>query len=71
MEAAEEKQTAKLRGRILKSHPVKLTALLYLKQALLKERYEMCRELISIAKEFGAKESEIERLLEDPRRTPR
>lgn len=68
--------TAKQRGRLFqrvvndKSHPVKLTALLYLKQALQKEQYEMCSDLIAIAKEFGAKEVEIENLLEDPRRNP-
>lgn len=57
------------RRRVLK-HPVKLTALLYLKEVLLKERYEECAPLILIAKEFGAAEFEVEDLLEDPRRTP-
>ena len=51
-------------------HPVKLTALLYLKEALLKERYEECAELISTALEFGAVRYEITALLEDPRRSP-
>ncbi len=51
-------------------HPVKLTALLYLKEALLKERYEDCAEIVSVAKEFGAVDQEISHLLEDPRRTP-
>ena len=50
------------------THPVKLTALLYLKEALLNERYEESLELIQTAKEFGAKEMEIRNLLEDPRR---
>ncbi|MBI4433006.1 MAG: hypothetical protein HY592_05985 [Candidatus Omnitrophica bacterium] len=50
--------------------PVKLTALLYLKEALLRERYEACEELIATAKEFGAREFEVADLLEDPRRTP-
>jgi hypothetical protein len=50
--------------------PVKLTALLYLKDALLQERYEDCREIIEIALEFGARPSEIHLLLEDPRRKP-
>ena len=53
-----------------KSHPVKLTALLYFKQALMKEQYELCPDLIAIAREFGAKEVEIQNLLEDPRRNP-
>ena len=51
--------------------PVKLTALLYLREALLEERYEECAEFIAIAKEFGAVSFEIKNLLEDPRRAPR
>ncbi len=50
--------------------PVKLTALLYLKEALLNQEYEVCREFIEIAKEFGAQDFEIQYLLEDPRRKP-
>ena len=50
--------------------PVRLTALLYLKEALLLERYEECREIIAIAYEFGATENEVGFLLEDPRRMP-
>ncbi len=57
-----------IKGGAVKNHPVKLTALLYLKEALLEERFEDCKELISIAKEFGAKSFEIENLIEDPRR---
>ena len=57
--------------RILKSsHPVKLTALLYLKEALFKEQYEKCPEIVSVAKEFGAEDFEVQDLLEDPRRSP-
>lgn len=52
----------------LKDHPVKLTALMYLKEALLEERYEDCKELIAVAREFGAQAIEILNLLEDPRR---
>lgn len=51
--------------------PVKLTALLYLREALLAERYEECHGFIEVAREFGAQEREIEELLEDARRTPR
>ena len=51
-------------------HPVKLTALLYLKEAILKERYENCAEIIAVAEEFGAAGYEIQDLLEDPRRSP-
>lgn len=59
----------KKRGQAFK-HPVKLTALLYLKEALLKEQYENCKELIAVAEEFGALPYEIQDLLEDPRRNP-
>ncbi|HTL70063.1 MAG TPA: hypothetical protein VL404_02110 [Candidatus Eisenbacteria bacterium] len=51
-------------------HPLKLTALLYLKEALSRERYEECAEIIALAKEFGANAYEIDDLLEDPRRAP-
>ncbi len=51
-------------------HPVVLTALIYLREALIREEYEKCRELIAIAEEFGAQEKEISYLLEDPRRVP-
>jgi len=56
---------------VVKKDPVKLTALLYLKEALLKERYEQCPGFIEVAQAFGAQEREIEELLEDPRRMPR
>ena len=51
-------------------HPVKVTALVYLKEALLGEVYENCKLAIDIAKEFGAEDFEIRNLLEDPRRNP-
>lgn len=56
--------------RIRTRDPVKLTALLYLREALLEEVYELCPEFIAIAKEFGARDVEIRTLLEDPRRHP-
>ena len=59
-----------LDGERTTKHPVKLSALLALKEALHKERYEECREIIAIAKEFGARDFEIYYLLEDPRRNP-
>ena len=52
-------------------HPVKLTALLYLREALLEEAFEDCPCFIQIAYEFGARDHEIESLLEDARRMPR
>ena len=51
-------------------HPVKLTALLYLREALLEEVYEECAQAIEIAKEFGAEGFEVQNILEDPRRRP-
>ena len=51
-------------------HPVKLTALLYLREALLDEVYEECAQTIEVAKEFGAEDLEVYYLLEDPRRNP-
>jgi len=53
----------------LGKNPLKLTALLYLKEALLKEQYEVCRDVIATAREFGATAAEIRNLLEDPRRS--
>jgi len=55
--------------RVLR-HPLRLTALLSLKEALLQEKYEECPEIIALAKEFGARDFEIYYLLEDPRRRP-
>jgi len=57
--------------RTINKNPIKLTALLYLKEALLEERYEECAEFIAFAREFGAREFEVGALLEDPRRKPR
>ena len=58
------------RRKPMSKHPVKLTALLYLKEALKKERYESCQGFIEVAREFGAQHYEIQDLLEDPRRSP-
>lgn len=57
-------------NRVARKHPVKLTALLYLKDALKGERYEECAGIIAIAKEFGATEAQVRYLLEDVRRNP-
>ena len=51
-------------------HPLKMTALLYLKEALLKEQYEECAAIVATAREFGALDWEIRLLLEDPKRSP-
>ena len=58
------------RRAVTGKHPVKLTALLYLKEALRKEQYELCPDIISVAQEFGAAPYEVQDLLEDPRRSP-
>ncbi len=50
--------------------PVRLTALLSLREALLLEQYEDCKDIISIAYEFGATDNDIQSLLEDSRRRP-
>ena len=42
---------------------LQVTALLYLKEALLNEEVEDCAELIKIAKEFGAVQFEINAVL--------
>ena len=62
--------TGKQRRERKSRHPLKLTALLYLKEALIREKYETCAEIINYAKEFGALPYEIQDLLEDPRRSP-
>ena len=58
------------RRRRTSKHPVKLTALAYLREALLNEAYEECTFAIEVAKEFGAEDFEVQNLLEDPRRQP-
>ena len=42
---------------------LKLTTLLYLKDALEGERYENCAELIQTAKEFGAEQDDISQVI--------
>ncbi len=64
MPAGENKRTKS------SSHPLKVTALWYLKEALVREQYEKCSEIVALAKEFGAAEYEVGDLLEDPRRSP-
>ena len=44
-------------------HPVGLTALMYLKEALHHECYEDCHSAVEIAREFGAQEWEIKNIL--------
>ena len=44
-------------------HPVGLTALVYLKEALRNERYEECLEIIKYAREAGVSEDYIQKVL--------
>lgn len=57
-------------GRRSRRNAVQLTALLYLREALINQAYESCAEFVAIAKEFGARSADIEALLEDARRLP-
>ena len=50
-------------ARLNQEHPIKRTALIYLKEALLKERYEECKDMIDIAREFGAADKDITDIL--------
>lgn len=44
---------------------LKVTSLLYFKDALKRERYEDCADLIKSAKQFGASQKEIRQLITD------
>ena len=44
-------------------HPVKTTAMCYLKEALIHERYEECSGIIEGANEFGASQQEIQKTI--------
>ncbi len=46
-------------------HPVKVTSLIYLKEALADEAYEECDELINSALEFGATPEEITEVIDE------
>jgi len=48
---------------ILKDDTLKITALLYLKEALITEQYEKCAELIRKAKRFGAQQEDISHVI--------
>ncbi len=40
-----------------------VTSLLYFEDALIKERFEECRELSQLARRYGAKQSQINRVI--------
>ena len=50
-------------------HPVAVTALLYLQEAVQQERYEDCAAYVTAAREFGAPVVEIQGILDNPRRS--
>lgn len=59
--------TPKTAFRILpKNHAVMVTALLYLRDALRAEDYESCSQFVEIAHEFGAVDSDLRPILENP-----
>lgn len=60
-----------LKNILLEKHPLRLTSLLYLREELSRENYEICHEIVDLAIEFGASEMDIKLVLEDPRRIPR
>ena len=45
-------------------HVVVMTALVYLREALAMEQYEECRQIITLAQEFGATELQIQQTLQ-------
>ena len=53
-------------GILAKNHPVMVTALLYLRDALRAEDYESCGQFTAIAREFGALDSDLRPILEHP-----
>ena len=42
---------------------LKVTALSYLEETLIKEQYELCADLIKAAKEYGADKKEVQAVL--------
>ena len=44
-------------------HPLKVTSLQYLKEALANEAYEQCAEVLVVAKELGVEQSDIQKLI--------
>jgi len=44
---------------------LRLTALLYLQEALVAQKYESCRELIDTAKELGVEQGDITSVITD------
>ena len=53
---------------IARDEVLKVTSLLYFKEALFNEEYEDCKELIRLAKWFGARKGDIRRVIADSNR---
>jgi len=56
---------------IARDEVLKVTSLLYFKDALFNEKYEDCRELVRIAKRFGARKTDIRRVIAESNRGAR
>lgn len=50
-------------GNVNRNRALKLTSLLYLKEALIKQEYEQCAHIIKQAKKFGANQAEIKKII--------
>ena len=53
---------------VARNEVLKVTSLLYFKEALFNEEYEDCKELIRIAKRFGARQDDIRRVIAESNR---
>ena len=53
---------------IARDEVLKTTSLLYFKEALFNEEYEDCKELVWIAKRFGARKDDIRKVIADSNR---
>jgi len=62
----EKQETGNIQEQALGQDQIlKVTALLYLKEALVTQKYETCRELIDTAKKLGIKQEDISTVIED------
>jgi hypothetical protein len=53
---------------IARDEVLKATSLLYFKEALFNEEYEDCKELVRLAKRFGARKGDIREVIADSNR---
>jgi hypothetical protein len=65
-QAFDNQETGNIQGQASGSDQIlKVTALLYLKEAIIAQEYESCRELIDIAKNLGAVPGDISAVIKD------